>query len=114
MQRMTRATAIMSIASFAALSVTLAGATAPAWADVSPMGHSVQPLAVKFTDGRPGQVTSKTVSGKTVYYLSINGAPATPGVYACADGKHINVSGPGGLIDPVRSTVMLNPQPLPP
>jgi hypothetical protein len=114
MQRMTRVTAITSIASFAALSVMLAGATPPAWADVSTVGHPLQPLAVKFTDGRPGQITSKTVSGKPAYYLSINGNPAAPGVYACADGKHIKVSGPGGLIDPVNSTVMLNPQPLPP
>lgn len=114
MQRTTRATAITSIASFAALFVTVAAATPPASADVTTIGHGLEPLAVKFSDGRQGQVTSKTVSGKPAYYLSINGRPATPGVYACADGKHIKVSGPGGLIDPANSTVMLNPQPLPP
>jgi len=78
----------------------------------------IKPLPITTMDGKQGQVTAKTTNGKPVYFLTLGGKPAAPGTYACANGQHIKVTGPDGLVDPLSfswgAKIMLNPQPLPP
>jgi hypothetical protein len=92
--------------------------TAPALAaDKSPSGPEVKrfaPLMIATTDGRKGVVSAQTAGGKTSYYFTLGGKPAAPGIYNVAGGQHVKVIGVDGLVDPVNSTIMLNPQPLPP
>jgi hypothetical protein len=44
-------------------------------------------------------VTKHTTNGKTDYFLTFNGKPAAPGTYQCANGQHIKVVGPNGMIE---------------
>jgi hypothetical protein len=108
MDRMIRAAAITAIISLATIGVTTTSASAALNAY----------LKISTPDGKPGQVTQKVANGKTVYILTLNGKPAAPGTYALANGQHIKVIGPDGIVDNASfswgSKIMLNPQPLPP
>jgi hypothetical protein len=75
-------------------------------------------LKFSNSDGKQGQVTEKSVNGKTVYIMTLNGKPAAPGMYTVS-GHSVKVVGPDGLVDhdsfvSCCSRIMLNPQPLPP
>jgi hypothetical protein len=105
MDRMIRAAAI-------AVGVLVGASALPASAAIDSY------LKVATPDGKPGVVTQKLVNGKTVYILTLNGKPAVPGNYALANGQHVKVIGPDGVVDNASfswgSKIMLNPQPLPP
>jgi hypothetical protein len=100
----------------AALSSPLMGAPAALAADtpMSPMAPRLPaPIAIVTADGKKGLVSPQSSNGKTSYFFSLSGKPAAPGAYTLANGKHITVTGPNGLVD-AASVAMLNPQPLPP
>jgi hypothetical protein len=95
---------------------TGARAALAADAPTAPMAPKLAaPIAVITTDGKKGLLSPQSANGKTSYFLTLNGKAAAPGSYACANGTHITVTGPNGLVDATStSRAMLNPQPLPP
>ena len=118
MKRTTAIVAMLSLAGPAAVSGIVLGTIAPASAEqtnpTAPVAKVFVPLAITTADGKKGLVTSRVANGKTVYALALSGKSAAPGTYALANGKNIKVVGPDGMVDAVSSTIMLNPQPLPP
>ena len=84
---------------FVAISVALttfrASAAVDAYLKVDGIKGQSQAIVIRKAmpkAGEKGQITF-------VYGLTFDGKPAPPGTYACADGQHIKVVGPDGMID---------------
>jgi hypothetical protein len=99
MHRMLHAAAIASMLSLATSPFVLVGVFVGATATAVSAAYD----AFLKIDGIKGEsqavVTKHVTNGKTDYFLTFNGEPAAPGTYPCANGQHIKVVGPNGMIE---------------
>jgi hypothetical protein len=98
MHKIIRAAALTSILSVATSSVVLVGVFAGATTAFAAIDSFLKIEGIK---GESNAVVRKQIApdGKTMYRLTFSGKPAAPGTYQCANGQHIRVVGPDGMME---------------